>query len=63
MIDPTSQEQQAMQATLPLLGEYVASIGMHRLMAHYTKEEMLTMIEVVVSAYQDHLQEIENAGL
>lgn len=54
MIDATDLEQAAMAAALVPLGEYVGSIGMHRPLAEYTKQEVLTLIEVVVTAYQDH---------
>lgn len=57
MIDPTAQEKAAMEAVLKPLGEYVGSIGMHRALADYTREEALTLIEVAVTAYQDHLRD------
>jgi len=54
MTDATDLEQAAMAAALRPLGEYVGSIGMHRPLADYTRQEVLTMIDVVVSAYQDY---------
>ena len=57
VIDPTKHEIEAMQATLKPLGEYVASIGMHRGLANYTKQEILTLVEVTVTAYHDHLRQ------
>ncbi|MDA0782393.1 MAG: DUF6511 domain-containing protein [Proteobacteria bacterium] len=57
VIDPTKHEIEAMAATLKPLGEYVASIGMHRGLANYTKEEILTLVEVTVTAYHDYLRE------
>ena len=56
VIDPTKHEKEAMQAALKPLGEYVASIGMHRGLANYTREEILTLVEVTVTAYHDHLR-------
>jgi len=56
MIDPTIHEKAAMQAALKPLGEYVASIGMHRGLANYTKCEILMLVEVTVTAYHDHLR-------
>ncbi len=56
VIDPTIHEKAAMLAALKPLGEYVASIGMHRGLANYTKEEILTLVEVTVTAYHDHLR-------
>ena len=57
MIDPTAHEQAAMQAVLKPLGEYVASIGMHCGLANYTRCEILTLVEVVIAAYHDHLRD------
>ena len=54
MTDATDLEQAAMAAALAPLGEYVGGIGMHRPMADYTKQEVLTLIEVVVTAYQHY---------
>ena len=55
MIDPTPHEKAAMQAVLMPLGEIVGEIGMQKPLADYSKEQVLTLIEVVVTAYQDHL--------
>jgi hypothetical protein len=56
MIDPTIHEKAAMQAALKPLGEYVASIGMHRGLANYTKDEILMLVEVAVTAYHNHMR-------
>jgi hypothetical protein len=55
VVDPTELEQAAMAAALAPLGEYVGSIGMDRPLADYSREDVLTLIEVVVTAFQDHL--------
>ena len=55
MIDPSDMEISAMQSCLGPLGEYVGSIGMQRPLADYTREEVLTLIDVVVTKYQDHM--------
>lgn len=55
MIDPSDLERQAMRACLAPLGEYVASIGMERPLADYRREEVLMLIEVVVTAYQEYM--------
>ena len=55
MVDPSEMEKAAMRACLVPLGEYVGSIGMERALAQYTRDEALTLVEVVVSAYQDHM--------
>jgi hypothetical protein len=64
VVDPTELEQAAMAAALGPLSEYVASIGMDRPLANYSREEVLTLIEVVITAFQDHLiqAETERAG-
>ena len=59
MVDPTELEQAAIAAALAPLGEYVGSIGMDRPLADYSRKEVLTLIEVVVTAFQDHLIQAE----
>jgi hypothetical protein len=59
VVDPTELEQAAMAAALAPLGEYVGSIGMDRPLAEYSCDEVLTLIEVVVTAFQDHLIKAE----
>jgi Family of unknown function (DUF6511) len=56
VVDPT---ELAMAAALAPLGEYVGSIGMDRPLADYSRDEVLTLIEVVVTAFQDHLIQAE----
>ena len=53
MIDPSDMEIAAMRACLVPLGEYVGSIGMQRPLADYGRDEVLMLIDVVVTAYQD----------
>lgn len=55
MIDPTKEEKRALASALQPMGEYVSEIGMHRPLQDYTRHEVLTMIEVIVTAYQDYL--------
>ena len=55
MIDPTKEEKKAMDAALQPLGEYVSEIGMHLPLQGYTRAQVLTLIEVVITAYQDYL--------
>lgn len=57
MIDPTDFEKECMAAALKPLGEYVAEIGMQRPFADMNKHEVLNLIEVVVTAYQDRMRE------
>lgn len=58
MIDPTHNEKAAMEAVLPRLGEFVASIGMDRPLADYSREEVLQLVDVVLTAYFDKMREI-----
>ena len=55
VIDPTKQEKEAMQSAIQPLAEYVTEIGIHRALQDYTREEILIMIEVVITGYQDYL--------
>lgn len=55
MIDPSDMEVVAMQSCLAPLGEYVGSIGMQRPLAEYSRGEVVMLIEVVVTAYQEHM--------
>lgn len=55
MIDPSDMELAAMTSCLAPLGEYVGSIGMQRPLADYSKDEVLMLIDVVVTAYQEHM--------
>ena len=58
VIDPTHNEKAAMEAVLPRLGEYVAAIGMDRPMADYSREEILQLVDVVLTAYFDNLRDL-----
>lgn len=55
MIDPTKQEKEAMEATIQPLAETVTEIGMHLPVQDYTRSQILTVIEVIITAYQDYL--------
>jgi hypothetical protein len=54
MVDPDEHEQAAIVAASPMAGEYLESIGKTDL-AVLTEAEWLTLLEVVVTAYQDAL--------
>lgn len=55
MVDPTDLEREALQSCLAPLGDYVASIGMERPLADYRRTEVLALVEVVVTAFQDFM--------
>ena len=53
MIDPSDMEIAAMRACLAPLGEDVGEVGLQRPLADYSRDEVLMLIDVVVTAYQD----------
>lgn len=55
MIDPSDMEDTAMGACLQPLGEFVGAIGMNRPLASYSRAEVLSLIDVVVTAYQGQM--------
>lgn len=55
MIDKTFLEQEAFVSALRPLGEVVTEIGMDKPLSAYTREEVLTLIETVIDAWQKHL--------
>lgn len=54
MVDPDEHETAAIAAASPMAGEYLESIGKSDLAA-LSEAEWLTLLEVVVTAYQDEL--------
>ena len=56
MIDLTKTEKEAIESTLKPVGEYVTEIGMNKSLAEYSREEVLCLIEVALSAYFDFMQ-------
>ncbi len=58
MIDPTVRELAAMRAAGPKAGEYIEHLGKTD-MALFTVEEFTTLIQVIVSAYQQAKTEFD----
>lgn len=56
VIDPTHNENAAVVAVLPVLGDYVAKIGMDKPLADYSREQILQLIETVLDGYFAHLR-------
>ena len=52
MINTTEMENEAIVSCLMPLGDYVGTIGMQRPLADFSRQEVLTLIEVVVTAFQ-----------
>jgi hypothetical protein len=59
--DPDEHETAAIAAASPMAGEYLESIGKTDL-AMLSEAEWLTLLEVVVTAYQDELARRLDAG-
>ena len=57
MIDPKKHEVQALAAASRRAGEYIESLAKTDL-ATFTGEEWATLIEVAVTAFQDHLRTV-----
>jgi hypothetical protein len=57
MIDPSDMEIAAMQSCLTPLGEYVSFIGIQRPLADYSRDEVLGLIDVVITNYQERMLE------
>ena len=55
MIDPNKHESQALSVACQRGGEYVESLGKTDLAA-FTQEQWATLIEVVVTSFQDSLR-------
>ena len=47
-----------MESVLPRLGEYVASVGMDKPLSAYSREQILQMVDVVLTAYFVNLREL-----
>jgi hypothetical protein len=52
MMDPMPLEQQAFEAALPALAEAVGEIGKNKPLDHYSREEILRIVDICVSHYQ-----------
>lgn len=61
MVDPDEHETAAIAAASPMAGEYLESIGKTDL-AVLTESEWLTLLQVIITAYQDELARRLDAG-
>ena len=57
MIDPSEMERAAMGSCLLPLWDCIEKFGSTRPLAAYSKEEVLVLVEVVVTAYQQYMTE------
>lgn len=56
MIDPNEHEEAALRHAGAIGGEYVESLGRADL-AQWSEKEWATLVDVVVTAFQEHLRE------
>ena len=59
MIDATVHERAAMAAALHPLGEFVSEVGLEKPLAEYTRDQILTLVEIVIDAFQAYLVETQ----
>jgi hypothetical protein len=57
MIDPTEAEQAAIRSTMKPVAEIMEEIGWQTRLANLSEQQVLTLIEVTVTGYQDALRE------
>jgi hypothetical protein len=57
MIDPTRHERAAMDRAVAMAGEHIESLGRTDVMT-WSPEEFAALIEVIVTAFTDHLREL-----
>src|SRR5262249_18786087 len=53
VVDLTDEERQALEATLKPLGEFVAEVGSEKPLIAYTRGEVMTLVEIVVTAWDE----------
>lgn len=57
MVDPTEQEIAAMHAAMKFVAEIMEEIGWATRLADLSEEQVLTLIEVAVTAFQDAMRD------
>jgi hypothetical protein len=53
VVDPTEQEQAAIRATVKFMAEIMEEIGWRTQLIDLSETQVLTLIEVAVSGFQD----------
>lgn len=62
MLDPVAMKNTALAACLKPLGDFLEAHGLDRPLAQYSRNEILSLVDTVVIAYQDNmLIQYENA--
>lgn len=62
MVDLTEQEHAAIRAAMRPLGEYLGEIGWDKRFQDLTEAQVLTLIEIVVSGFQDAMHRLAKAS-
>ena len=62
MVDPTEAEQAAIRSAMKPVAEIMEEIGWQTRLADLSKQQVLTLIEVAVTGFQDALQEYTAAN-
>ena len=62
MIDPTEAEQAAIRSAMKPVAEIMEEIGWQTRLADLSEQQVLTLIDVAVTGYQDALQEYTAAN-
>lgn len=57
MVDPTEAEQAALRSAMKPVAEIMEEIGWQTRLADLSEQQVLTLIEVAVSGFQDALRE------
>lgn len=56
-------EQEAAKAVLGPLGDYVVTVGMDKGLGQYTKNEIATLVDVVLETYHTKLVELQSEDI
>ncbi|WP_291207015.1 DUF6511 domain-containing protein [Hyphomonas sp.] len=62
MVDLTEQEKSAMRQAVKMVVEVMEEIGWNTRLSDLTEPQVLTIIEVAVSGFQDAMREIATAN-
>ena len=57
MVDPSEAEQAAIRSAMKLVAEIMEEIGWQTRLADLSERQVLTLIEVAVTGYQDALRD------
>ena len=55
-MDQSQREAQAVQSTLPKLGDYVMGIGANKVLADYSREEIEGLVHTILDTYHNTLK-------